>query len=59
MVVADKEVQAEGDLAERYGWINRALPAEELGEFRHCCMISACQRPSPSFLPTAITPIVP
>ncbi len=23
----------DADLAERYGWINRALPAEELGEF--------------------------
>jgi enoyl-CoA hydratase/carnithine racemase len=23
----------DADLAERYGWVNRALPAEELGEF--------------------------
>ena len=24
----------DADLAERYGWINRALPADALGEFR-------------------------
>ena len=39
----------DAELAERYGWINRALPANELGEFRQIARSSdrqiSCRRP--------------